>query len=394
MFMNENKPNVDDLENEFDLSSMIDEYDEDKGLRQKIEQMKQAKAMEKQKQQDVEAVNVEDSALFVTKQSVVKQEKYSAYGNMEEDELGKTRVLPTSGVGEDMDKTLVIMDSKRGKSFEKQDDEDEESIFVYDNRQVDEEEITEEDIKEFLGEEKKPSKPPMDPNKKNKIITMVICGCIGLVLLIGVGFGVKMLLDSNSQDSEKIEEKEEDNKKDEPIAKDPESNQSNTNKPTPETPKTDNSIRIAEIKGEVKGLQTNLTTLNESLKDKSQKREAAQNSSKEVQDKISPIQSKVDNELKQDMEVKEASYNDLKTKFDAGDKTVTEVALNDAKTKMEAAQKAWNEQVQEIQKLNTEKAVFDKAITELNDEITSINSQIEECNSKISQLNTELDSLQ
>lgn len=160
-----------------DLSAMIDEYEEDSELRRKIEAMKQA-----QTENDGYSDGLETGE---------EPEIYSAFayqGNAQETIEDDSTVYEEA----ECDKTKVVMEHPHYDEDEQS--EDTESVYLYDNHEVTEEEITEDDINEFLGENKKGGdKPPMDPEKMNKIVTTVIIVLVSICLLVGVGFGVKAM---------------------------------------------------------------------------------------------------------------------------------------------------------------------------------------------------------
>lgn len=277
MFMFKNKPN----EDEFDLSEMIDEYEEDNELRKKIEAMKQQAQRETLQEEDVVEASIESDSALISPQSLSNTRELPRYEDSvnantfidaDDEAVEMTRVMSVEPDLDEADKTLVIMDNQKQRSFDTEEvASDDDSIYLYGNREVEEEEITEEDIEEFLGEEEpvKKAKKQMDPNKMNKMITYVITGIVAVCLVVGVGFGVKMLIDNSSTattvDTDKDKDKDKDpetTKKPEEKPKDP---SSETNKPIDNSENgnttPDNSKRIAEINGMIKGYNAQIEQL-------------------------------------------------------------------------------------------------------------------------------------
>lgn len=286
MFMFKNKPN----DEEFDLSEMIDEYEEDSELRKKIEAMKQQSQHAPVNEDIIEEAVETDSALVPpysksltdTRELPRYEESFNRNTFIDADEtVDATRVMSMEAETEDdSDKTLVIMDNQKQRIFETEADDDQDgSIYMYDNREVDEEEITEEDIEEFLGDEEKTkkAKKSVDPNKMNKMITYVITGIVAVCLVVGVGFGVKMLIDNfNTEDTATTNNKKEDNKKEEtnkPTDKkddkkeNNDTNDTNGNNGQTTPPPVDNSTEIAKINGAIKALETQIEGYNANIEE-------------------------------------------------------------------------------------------------------------------------------
>lgn len=280
--MNKNNPNVNEKDDDLDLSSIINEYEEDSVLRQKIEQMKQQKAEEEAQRKEAMRIDSSRSALVV-EESVPSAERKvepvkSTFLDVDktQTDAGKTRELNVNGeLNRDVDKTLVIMDNQHSFASDKEEEaEEEESILVYGDHEVDEEEITDEDIQEFLGDEeiRKKEKREIDPKKMNKIITYVITGAVALCLIVGIGFGVKYMMGSTNDDNKasevdttKDKDKTKDTDKDKDTEKEkPKDNNTDTSTTTPpvQTPTTDNSVKIAEINGMIKANNEQINELN------------------------------------------------------------------------------------------------------------------------------------
>lgn len=286
--MNKNNPNVNEKDDDLDLSSIINEYEEDSVLRQKIEQMKQQKAEEEAQRKETMRIDSSRSAL-VAEESVPSAERKvepvkSTFLDVDatQTDAGKTRELHVNGeLNRDVDKTLVIMDNQHSFAPDNEEEaEEEESILVYGDHEVDEEEITDEDIKEFLGDEEihKKEKREIDPKKMNKIITYVITGAVALCLIVGIGFGVNYMMGSTEDDNKasevdttKDKDKTKDTDKDKDKATEKENNKDNNTEPstTPpvQTPSTDNSVKIAEINGMIKANNEQINELNAQISD-------------------------------------------------------------------------------------------------------------------------------
>lgn len=242
------------------LSDMINEYEEDSVLRNKIEALKAEKAKEEAQRFATQEIQVEETSEQKNLSNTMELPRYGSSSVVDGTFLDADDIQDIDSDEElDADKTLVIMDNPAKREFD-----DNESILYYGDHEVDAEEITEEDIQEFLGDEEvKKQRKPMDPKKMNKIITYVISAVVGVCVLVGGGFGVKILMDSfQSEDTSEPAEK------DKPKVEDP------VEKPKTDTPVDDpkdngntnqgnnNAVKIAEINGSIKAKQQQVSELN------------------------------------------------------------------------------------------------------------------------------------
>lgn len=432
--MNKNNPNVHEQDDELDLSSMINEYEEDSVLRQKIEQMKKQKAEEEARHKESMEVDASKSALHIdhavpnasnvpssNDRTVMNLPKYEEDSNKSTfldvdatQDISETRELHLQGEHNDVDKTLVIMDNQRQRVFETQRDEEQEdeSIFVYDNREVDEEEITDEDIDEFLGEEetKKTAKKQIDPKKMNKVITYVITGAVALCLLVGVGFGVKFAMDSFGGDDKASEmdttkdknkdttkdttKKDTDKDTDKTTEKtDPSDKTNNSNNTTNNTPTTDNSVKIAEINGTIKGYRDQIDQLNNQINDSKSKLNSLGYNEEDyvkamtAKDNANNLVTTLTNELKP----LQAECDRLTQTPEEGKDTAAQCKLaTDKKAELDKA----NTALTEAGKLADDAVSKKNEYIKYTNEIANYNNQITDLNSKISDLQKQLSDLQ
>lgn len=415
--MNNNNPNVNEKDDDLDLSSIINEYEEDSVLRQKIEKMKQQKAQEEAQQKENMKIDSSRSALVQEEEepTLPKYEDASSKSTFLDvddtiNDTDKTREINVNGeVNHDVDKTLVIMDNQQSLKAASQTDEQEEdeSILVYANHEVDEEEITEEDIEEFLGEEeaKKKAKKEMDPKKMNKVITYVISGVVALCLLIGVGFGVKYAMDSfvddektgeadTTKDKDKTKDTNEDKDKDKETnkGKDTENTDPSTTD-QPSTTTTDNSVRKAEINGSIKANNEQINALNDQISN--------------FKNKLNALGYKEDEYIKASTE--QLTYTTMVSTLTAEQKTLQDTC--DALTKNpeegkdsgEACQQAVtkkkelddaNQKLNELNALVEDYKAKKDEYTKYNNAIATANTQITDLNNRNTELQKELNSLQ
>ncbi len=339
-------------DDEFDLTEMINAYEEDDELRKKIEEMKQEnkKTNETEQENDVNFIEVD-----------AKEEKE-----------------PQS----DGDKTLVIMDNQKRSVFSEPKQDEEESVYLYENREVEEEEITEEDIKEFLGEGTK-QKKQIDPNKMNKTITYVIIGFVAVCLLFGIGFGVKLLLDNNSTEEQVSEKKDKDEDKDKNKDQDvkdknKDDNKENNKPQINDKPSSDNSIRLAEINGYIKDYQAKIDVLNKSIE---VEEENIKNYTKEyetIRDQEEPKFSTAYSNSDSTAKTLETAYHEAQAASDADPENEEKKAKAEkAKTDYEDAKKASENNYQAWQdvkkKMDTAKANKEKSEQNKNNYVNTIN---------------------
>lgn len=412
--MNNNNPNVNKKDDDLDLSSIINEYEEDSVLRQKIEKMKQQKAQEEALEKETRSIDSSRSALNVKKEVQSPLPKDEDVINkstfLDADDSDKTREINVNGeVNHDVDKTLVIMDNQHSFDStlkEEKAQEEDESILVYANHEVDEEEITEEDIEEFLGEEeiKKNAKKEIDPKKMNKMITYVISGVVGLCLLVGVGFGLKFAMDSfggneKASDSETI--KDNDTSKDTEKDKDKEPN-NDAQKPNdvpekeepPKPQSVDNSVKIAEINGSIKANNEQINDLNAQINEYKNKINALGYKP----DSHEEVQARTDQLAYPQMIAKlTQEHKDLQTTCDALTKNPeegkdTQAACQQAAAKKQELEEA-NKKLAELNKLvddykskNIEYNKYNEAIAEANRQITDLNNKNTDLQRQLSDL--------
>lgn len=259
--MIDNKHEPDFNDDDIDLSDMINEYDEDDELRRRIQKMKEEKEHEEKRMaslKQAEYAEIQNTSAIRRPQH---EETTRAFEQVStEDALEQTRVINMDDV--DVDKTLVIMNNKLQRSY----DNDQESTYQYKNQNIDEEEIGDDDIEEFLNEEKpKPGKKPMDPNKMNKIITYIIVGVVSVCVLVAGFFGMKLLFDGSDAPKEEVKEPVKEDPKEDPVTPEPTpekpSGGNNNNNPTtpPVDPTKNNQLESA--KEQMKIEEANLKTL-------------------------------------------------------------------------------------------------------------------------------------
>lgn len=259
--MIDNKHEPDFNDDDIDLSDMINEYDEDDELRRRIQKMKEEKEHEEKRMASLKQAEYAEIQNTSAIQRPQHEETTRAFEQVStEDALEQTRVINMDDV--DVDKTLVIMNNKLQRSY----DNDQESTYQYKNQNIDEEEIGDDDIEEFLNEEKpKPGKKPMDPNKMNKIITYIIVGVVSVCVLVAGFFGMKLLFDGSDAPKEEVKEPVKEDPKEDPVTPEPTpekpSGGNNNNNPTtpPVDPTKNNQLESA--KEQMKIEEANLKTL-------------------------------------------------------------------------------------------------------------------------------------
>ncbi len=200
-----NKFEFDSKDNESSLSNMINEYDSDNALRNKIESIKKQKAMEEEKRQ---------RQWEETPRGDVREEREAS--------VHETTEMPPMGASSrpfmkadaemtqvfhadrpSADKTLVIMDNKIQRNYGEYEptamDVRLEEGYESDNDErlapefeINNEKITEEDIEEYLPEDNK-QKPKKETDSTNKAITYAIIGVISLCVIGLAIFGLNAL---------------------------------------------------------------------------------------------------------------------------------------------------------------------------------------------------------
>lgn len=365
-----------------DLSEMIDEYEEDSELRRKIEAMKQA-----QKESDVQPDN--DSV----NETNDEPEIYSAFAyndNADDNEAANESPVYEES---DYDKTKVVMDHPHYEENEQAEESD--SVYLYDNHEVAEEEITEDDINEFLGENKKDEKkPPMDPEKMNKIVTTVIIALVSICLLVGVGFGVKAMFFNSSDDpvtdtdkDKTDKDKDKDDDSDKPITVTPDDNTGTTTPDENDPPEKDNTKEIAEIKGKIEANTKQIDVYNQQIKEAQGDLKNNTIDENELYAKRTELDdtTRLIGNIAQELE-------DYKTKCSADDAESEFCAAFDEQAKkdeMTSLNSKLNTLKKEVGDLEKKKQAYDQAnakIAELNSEVTRLNNEISELQNKLSSL--------
>lgn len=368
------------------LSEMIDEYDEDSELRRKIEAMKQSQK-ESEAQEAKQSYEQEEPQIY----EAFTRSSYAAQ-NMIDEDIEAESDEADSYTEADFDKTRVVMEHPRYEAEEAAEADD--SVYLYDNHEVTEEEITEDDINEFLGEKKKTvEKPSMDADKMNKIITGVIIGIVSLCLLIGVGFGIKALFFNSSDDTpvtdtdkdkNDVEPNDDDDK---PLTND-DDNEDDTNKPddSAQEPK-DNTKEIAEIKGKIEGNTKQIESYNKQIKEaqtalKNNKIDENELYSKRTErDDTTRLIGNIAQEL-EDYKAQcsgEEVSGDFCVSFDQEAKTNEMNTLNQKLTVL-------NKEVTELERKKREYDNANEKITKLNGEVTRLNNENKELQNKLSSL--------
>lgn len=387
--MLENKPNNDDL----DLSEMMDEYEEDSELRKKIEAMKQeqkeapASSNDEQIQEQEDSALIQDTTASQDTMELPKSTQNSTFINV--DDVEATRVIDPiqPETQEDGDKTLVIMNNEKQRVFHEEDaaskEQNSDSLYLYDDREIDEEEITEEDIKEFLGEEEgEAKKSSKDPKKTNKTMMYVLIGVIALALMVVVGFGVKMLIDNNNPDP-KTEEPSKNSNSDKDKEKDKDKDKDK------DADKSDSTKRIAEINALIKEYQAQIDDLNAKI-------DTAQNDIKQLDQNIANYDNSIP-DLSAKCETASQPIESLKKNLQvAKDALAQNPEDQELQAKVDAAQKAYDDAVanqtefcnaydiaktnkasEEAKKKDAEnkKAEYQSAITDLQNKIQELQNE-------------------
>lgn len=191
--------------NEFDpkngekssLSDMINEYESDNALRDKIEAAKKRKAMEEEALRQAEIQRRLDDMkrekeMNSYKEPVSQPQPTAPFIKADAD---ATQVFSSETVKplDDGDKTLVIMDNMKQRNFSSGTDTIDTSLNkkileqqterLAPEFEVEGEKITEKDIEEYLPKDNKKAKKPSNPDKTNKIITYTIAGIAGLCVI-------------------------------------------------------------------------------------------------------------------------------------------------------------------------------------------------------------------
>lgn len=366
----------------FDLSEMIDEYDEDNELRRKIEAMKKS-----QKDSETQETNH-----FYEQEEPQNYEAFTRSSYAAQSEGIEADNEAQSYSEADFDKTRVVMEHPRYDEEEAKEADD--SVYLYDNHEVTEEEITEDDINEFLGEKKASSKKPsMDEDKMNKIITGVIIGIVSLCLIIGIGFGIKAMFFNSDEtpvtDTDTNKDKDDNDKDDDeekPIIDNPDDDEKD--KPDDnDNPVTDNTKEIAEIKGKIEANTKQINSYNNQIKDAQKivdkgaidpnELVTVQNELKVVEDQIEVVKGELANYNTQCKN--EGNDSEFCATFDAN-------AKGEELNTLTQKQRTLNSKFTE---LTTQQGEFNKAsakITELNKEVTRLNNENKELQNKLSSL--------
>lgn len=364
----------------YDLSDMIDEYEEDSELRKKIEAMKQAQQNNDAYEANSTYEQEEEPQIYeaFTRKSYASQNEDSEEANVYEEA--------------DFDKTKVVMERPR---YEEAEQEEADSVYLYDNHEVVEEEITEDDINEFLGENKQKKsndKPSMDPEKMNKIVTIVIISIVSLCLIIGIGFGIKAMFFNSDEtpvtDTDTNKDKDDNDKDDDeekPIIDNPDDDEKD--KPDEnDNPVTDNTKEIAEIKGKIEANTKQINSYNKQIKDaqttmKNNKiNENDLYSKRTERDDTTRLIGNIAQELE---DYKAQCSTDTESDFCMN---FNEKAKLDEMNTLNQKLNTLNKDVMELEK---KKQAYDTAnakITELNNEVTRLNNENKELQNKLSSL--------
>lgn len=366
--MTDKNKNLHDTNDDFDLSNMINEYEEDSELRKKIEQMK------KEKQEQPVSDVFQSSQEPVITNGERKQGPFLDVDETQSD-IGATRIMNVEDEG---DKTLVIMNHQQKREFAQVGQEDtDESIYEYNSHDI-EEELTDDDIRDYLGDEEEPKMEEphkKDPNKMNKIVTSVIIGIVALCVLVALGFGFKALMDNYEgnkkppvvEGTDKNDKGEKDNGED----KKPVNNEGEDEKEGNENDKpNDNSVRIAEINGSIKDKQKRIEDLNAQLeKVKADKANAEANFKQTTYDEL---KNNRDNTLR--------LMSDKQTELEACEASGEEGKdCSQLKNEFQELANAIDGYEKQIKTMEGYKATIDNApneITEINNTITNLNNEV------------------
>lgn len=380
-------------EDELDLSDMIDEYEEDQELRKKIDAMKQA---HNHIPQETKGEN-EKAVVPNTTNHTQPNSLNNIAENTAEDYHHQDDEIFASDVPDDNMKTRVVMDQPlREESFMAEKDASDGSVYMYENREMVEEEITDDDIKEFLGEdhnENEPEDGKIDSTKMNKIITYAIAGIVALCLLIGVGFGVKAMLDHNGSDDKVVDQdKDKDKDKDKDTDNDKDKDQPVTNidgsgSDKDNDNKPDNSKEIAEIKGMISAYYGQIDDLNQkidvarkNLRDQMNTPEYKDYTNKELE--ITTLTDTIDSLNRE--------INQCEENIASNNGTCSDVELNGLKN--ERAKLTSQKELLESERDNLKQEV-DKAREQEANKIEALNKEVTKLNDEITRLNKELQSL-
>lgn len=206
-----NKFEFDSKDNESSLSNMINEYDSDNALRNKIESIKKQKAMEEEKKQQRQWEETPRGDFREKREKPVHETaEIPPMGSSRpfvnaDTEMTQVFHADRMSADGDGDKTLVIMDNKSQRNYGEyesttmdahseegcESDSDERLAPEF---EINNEKITEEDIEEYLPEDnKKNPKKSKDADSANKAITYVIIGVISLCVIGLTIFGLNAL---------------------------------------------------------------------------------------------------------------------------------------------------------------------------------------------------------
>lgn len=383
----------DDVEREDDdLTGMIHKYKEENELRRKINELK------KQKEQHKDIDRAKDSAFMD-----INETKNNGNGRIPDirvdQDMEKTRV----GFQDANDKTLLIKDRKQDETLDKQDTytglyEDGEQQASH--TQYIDSLYEEEDLRKEVHNKKKTGGDKGDATEKdarlNKIITGVIIGVLVLLLLVGIGFGVKTIF-FNGTSSDKTHEV----KKPKKTVKKPKPQAST---PTKEPSIQDNSAKIKQLQTQRDTYQEQLDNVESDL----QKANTDKTNAQASLDEISSLYKQVQDYYGQMMVlggIPTPTTGDTDTNISTAQKNVTDKrdtacksdpndlpcktaqgnvdAFTNLKIKYDAVNTPYQAE-------NSKSGDYEKALQDANDRITTLTKQQGDYQHKIADLNTEL----
>ena len=364
-----NNPNGDD----WNLSNMIDEYEEDSELRKKIAAMKQ----QRMPNESAQETSQQDESLPERNQS---------------DDFETERDIDQTQV---MERTMMF--DRTSAVNEHQDDGD--SLYLYDNREVEAEEITEEDIEEFLEDKDKQQFQKREDGSKNmnKAITTVIVGVLAIILVVGTIYGVKALIGGESTSertddpkkpdvSEKDPNKDDDKDPDKDDDKDPDKDPSQD---PDQNPSVDKNTEIAKIKGKISANTEQIAVYNQKIVEAKKIMEenkidgdeliTKQTEQDNVTRAIGVLEREIDRYQQECATPSEEEPNEFCTDF----------ALAEKQSELDGLRNQLNDLNKQIQVLNDKKNQYNQANTtlnELNNEVTRLNNENTKLNEQLSTL--------
>lgn len=402
-----------------DLTGIINDYSNDNELRRKIEEMKRQKEgqsftatpVQENTDSDINPLTGEKfhSAIFEDTKEETQNKKSSIPDiRVDHEELEKTRVGFTDDTS---DKTLVIMNGK--KSLYAGDDTIEDSTktqeipvtrYAYEEEESvnDDEELGKTIVKPLadvhvLDEEEEPmpvkknkvrKEEPIEEEddeddeekttKMNKIITYVILGVVGILIIVACFFGVRYVLNNflGSSDKTKPNEKTEETN----TPKDDQSTNTPTDKNDGKTDDvTDSSAKIASLKKQKEAYEQQKKDANEKLsqaeKDKKEAESTLSSLEKNELAKAKKAQNKVSAYENGEYKTANEEYERILGNYNGEKDETVKAQLKDS---LDAALERQNAAIAEYNRLTGEASTLTNDYNEKKEEAESKKSTAEE----------------